>query len=43
LKQMNIMFIGPRIVVIVEEKKTSLMSLDILFHFSCTQHVSDIN
>ena len=28
---------------IVEEWKTNLMSLDILFHFLCAQHVSDIN
>ena len=27
----------------VEEQKTNLMSLDILFHFLCAQHVSDIN
>jgi len=37
------MFIGPCIIVIVEEQKTHLMSLAILFHFLCTQHVSDIN
>jgi len=37
------MFIGPCIVVIVEEKKTNLMSLAILFHFLRAQHVSDIN
>ena len=29
--------------VLVEEKKTNLMSLAILFHFLCAQHVSDIN
>jgi hypothetical protein len=28
---------------IVEEWQTNLMSLVILFHFLCTQHVSDIN
>ena len=38
-----LMFIGPCIVVIVEEWKTNLMSLAILFHFLCAQHVSDIN
>ena len=27
----------------VEERKTNLMSLAILFHFLCAQHVSDIN
>jgi len=27
----------------VEEYKTNLMSLAILFHFLCAQHVSDIN
>ena len=37
------MFIGPCIIVIVEEWKTSLMSLANLFHFLCAQHVSDIN
>jgi len=37
------MFIGLCIIVIVEELKTNLMSLDILFHFLCTQHVLDIN
>jgi hypothetical protein len=31
------------IIVIVEELKTNLMSLAILFHFLCAQHVSDIN
>jgi len=36
-------FIGPCIIVIVEEQKTNFMSLVILFHFLCTQHVSDIN
>jgi len=28
---------------LVEESKTNLMSLAILFHFLCAQHVSDIN
>ena len=37
------MFIGPCIIVVVEEWKTSLMSLAILFHFLCAQHVSDTN
>ena len=37
------MFIGPCIIVIVEEWKTNLMSLAILFNFLCAQHVSDIN
>ena len=37
------MFIGPCIIVIVEELKTNLMSPAILFHFLCAQHVSDIN
>ena len=41
--QGNLMFIGPCIIVIVEEWKTNLMSLAILFHFLCAQHVSDIN
>jgi len=40
---MNLMFIGPCIIEIVEEWKTNLMSLAILFHFLCAQHVSDIN
>ena len=39
----NLMFIGPCIIVTVEEWKTNLMSLAILFHFLCAQHVSDIN
>ena len=29
--------------LVVEEWKTNLMSLAILFHFLCAQHVSDIN
>ena len=37
------MFIEPCIIVIVEERKTNFMSLAILFHFLCAQHVSDIN
>ena len=37
------MFIGPCIIAIVEEWKTNLMSLAILFHLLCAQHVSDIN
>ena len=37
------MFIGPCIIAIVEECKTNLMSLVILFHLLCAQHVSDIN
>jgi len=40
---MNLMFIGPCIIVIVAEWKTNLMPLAILFHFLCAQHVSDIN
>ena len=39
----NLMFIGPCVIVIVEEWKTNSMSLAILFHFLCAQHVSDIN
>ena len=37
------MFIGPCVIVIVDEWKTILMSLAILFHLLCAQHVSDIN
>jgi hypothetical protein len=37
------MFIGPSIIVIVEEWKTNLISLAILFRFLCAQHVSDVN
>jgi len=37
------MFIGPCIIVIVEEQETNLISLAILFHLLCAQHVSDIN
>jgi len=40
---LNFVFIGPCIIVIVEEKKTSFISLAILFHFLCAQHVSDVN
>jgi len=39
----DLMFIGPCIIVIVEEYKTNFMSLPTLFHFLCAQHVSDIN
>ena len=39
----NVMFIGPCIIAIVEEWKTNFMSLAILFHLLCAQHVSDIN
>ena len=39
----SLMFIGPCIIVIVEEWKTNLMSFAILFHLLCAQHVSDIN
>ena len=37
------MFIGPCNIAIVDEWKTSLMSLAILFHLLCAQHISDIN
>ena len=39
----NLMFIGPCIIAIVNEWKTNLMSLAILFRLLCAQHVSDIN
>ena len=39
----HLMFIGPCIIAIVDEWKTNLMSLAILFHLLCAQHVSDIN
>jgi len=39
----HFVYIGPCIAVIVEEYKTNLMSLAVLFHFLCAQHVSDIN
>jgi len=39
----KLMFIGPCIIVIIEEYKAKFMSIDILFHFLCAQHVSDIN
>ena len=39
----GLMFIGPCVILIVEEWKTNLMSLAIVFHFLCAQHVSDIN
>ena len=38
-----LMFIGPCIIAIVDEWKTNVMSLAILFHLLCAQHVSDIN
>jgi hypothetical protein len=38
-----LMFIGPCIIAIVEERKTNLMSLVILFHLLWAQRVSDIN
>ena len=34
---------SPNILRVVEEWKINLMSLAILFHFLCAQHVSDIN
>ena len=37
------MFIGPCIIAIVDDWKTNLMSLVILFYLLCAQHVSDIN
>ena len=37
------MFIEPCIIAIVDEWKTKLMSLAILFHLLCAQHVSDSN
>ena len=38
-----LMFIGPCIIVIVEEWNNNLMSLGILFQFLSVHHVSDIN
>jgi len=38
----HLMFIGPCIIAIVEEWKTNLMSLAILFQLLCAQHISDI-
>ena len=43
INAVHLMFMWPSIIVIVEEWKTNLTSLAILFHFLCTQHVSDIN
>ena len=37
------MFTGPCIIAIVDEWKTNLMSLAILFQLLCAQHVTDIN
>jgi len=38
------MYIGPCIIMMVEEQVTNLMSLlKVLFHFFYAQHVSDIN
>ena len=39
---MNLMFIGPCIIAIVDEWKTNLMSFAILFHLLRAHHVSDI-
>ena len=39
----SLMFIGPCIIAIVDEWKANLMSLAILCHLLCAQHVSDIN
>jgi len=39
----HLIFIGPCITVIVENKKNNLISLTVLFHFLCAQHVLDIN
>ena len=33
------MFIGPCLIAIVDELKTNMMSLAILFHLLCAQHV----
>ena len=35
--------IRQKCIVIVEEQKTNLILLAVLFHFLCAQHVSDIN
>jgi len=43
LLQVYLMFIGPCTILIVEYRETNLMSLAILFHFLCAQHVSDVN
>ena len=40
---MHLTFIGPCIIAIVDEWKTNLMSLAVLFHLLCAQYVSDIN
>ena len=39
----HLMFIGPCIIAIVDKWETKLMSLALLFHLLCAQHVSDIN
>ena len=39
----NLKLIGPCIIAIVDEWKTNLMSLAILYHLLCARHVSDIN
>ena len=40
---LNRMFIGPCIIVIVEELKTNLMSLVVFISLIFAQHVSNIN
>jgi len=39
----SLMFTGPCIIVIVENKRPTWCHLLFLFHFLCAQHVSDIN
>ena len=37
------MFLGPCFIAIVDEWKNNLLTLAILFHLLCAQHVSDVN
>jgi len=39
----NLMYIGPCIIVIVENKRLTWCHLLFLFHFLCAQNISDIN
>ena len=41
--KVHLMFIGPCVIVIVEEWKINLMSLAVLLHFLCAQYVSENN
>ena len=39
---MQLMFIGPSIILIVEQRETNLMSLAFLFHYLTLNIISDV-